>query len=129
MSVPILKQGAYLVANIQSALMDLDLRDLQREILEKVGMTRAQGVIIDVSVLDVIDSFATRTLQALARAVQLRGATMVIAGIQPEVAFAMVQMGLDLKNTPTVIDLEDAFSLLYQRTAGNGITRADSTRK
>jgi rsbT antagonist protein RsbS len=129
MPVPILRQGSILVANIQSALMDLDLRELQKEILEKVGSTRAQGVVIDVSVLDVIDSFATRTLQAMAKAVQLRGALMVIAGIQPDVAFAMVQMGLDLQETPTAIDLEDGFSLLYQRTARNGITRADPTRK
>jgi rsbT antagonist protein RsbS len=129
MPIPILKQGSILVANIQSALLDLDLNELQRTILEKVASTRAQGVVIDVSVLDVIDSFATRTLQAIAKAVQLRGATMVIAGIQPEVAFAMVQMGLDLKETMTAIDLEDGFSLLYQRTQGNGIARANPTRK
>jgi rsbT antagonist protein RsbS len=88
--VPILKQGLYLIASIQAALSDVDLLHLRDALAEKVGKYRARGVIVDVTVLDVMDSFASRTLRDLAHMTRLRGAETVIVGIQPEVAFAMV---------------------------------------
>ena len=63
----------------------------------KVGRFRSHGVVIDVSALDVMDSFATRTLSGIAYTARLRGAETVVVGIQPDVAFAMVQLGLSLK--------------------------------
>ena len=63
MEVPILKQGPYLIATIQTALHDADLVQLRDAIVEKVGKSRSRGVIIDVTALDVIDSFSTRTLK------------------------------------------------------------------
>jgi rsbT antagonist protein RsbS len=77
-----------------------------------VGKYRSKGVIVDVTVLDVMDSFATRTVRDLAHMVRLRGARTVIVGIQPEVAFAMVQLGLELGNVATALDLEEALDLL-----------------
>ncbi|MBV9510257.1 MAG: anti-anti-sigma factor, partial [Caulobacteraceae bacterium] len=74
MPVPVLKQGEVLIASIQSALTDRDLLELRDELAEKVGRFRARGVIIDVTALDVMDSFATRTLRGLAAATHLRGA-------------------------------------------------------
>src|SRR6266704_6967100 len=97
MRVPILKQSHYLIASIQSVLSDEDLLRLRDDLSERVGQYRSRGVIIDVTVLDVIDSFATRTLRAIAHMLRLRGAETVIVGIQPDVAFAMVQLGLTLK--------------------------------
>jgi rsbT antagonist protein RsbS len=112
MRVPILKQGDYVIASIQSALTDDDLIKLRDDLAAHVGRYRSKGVIVDVTVLDVMDSFATRTVRDLAQMVRLRGAQTVIVGIQPEVAFAMVQLGLELGDVATALDLEEALALL-----------------
>ncbi len=112
MPVPILKQGGVLIATIQAALTDRDLMQLNDEIAENVGRARAHGVVIDVTALDVLDSFATRTLRMIAQASRLRGAETVIVGIQPEVAIAMVQLGLALDGIATALDLEEGLAVL-----------------
>ena len=112
MTVPVLKQGGVLIASIQAAVTDQDLVDLQADLAEKVGRYRSRGVVIDVSMMDDMDSFATRTLRNLAESLKLRGATTVIAGIQPEVAFAMVELGLALDGILTALDLEEGLDLL-----------------
>src|SRR5438874_12377208 len=106
MHVPILKQGDYLIATIQSVLSDADLLRLRDDLSDRVGQYRSRGVIIDVTVLDVIDSFATRTLRGIAHMLRLRGAETVIVGIQPEVAFTMVQLGVALEGIGTALELE-----------------------
>jgi rsbT antagonist protein RsbS len=116
MQVPILKQGGYLIASIQSVLSDSDLVQLRDNLGERVGTYRSRGVIIDVTVLDVIDSFATRTLRAIAHMLKLRGAETVIVGIQPDVAFAMVQLGLTLEGVGTALDLEEGLTYLDLKT-------------
>jgi rsbT antagonist protein RsbS len=115
MQVPILKQGSYLIASIQSSLTDSDLCELRDALVERVGRFRARGLIIDVTALDVMDSFAVRTLRDLAHMTRLRGAETVIVGIQPEVAFAMVQLGLVLKGIATALDLEEGLAFLDVR--------------
>jgi len=115
MHVPILKQGGYLIASVQSVLSDADLLQLRDDLAERVGQFRSRGVIIDVTVLDVIDSFATRMLRAIAHMLKLRGAETVIVGIQPDVAFAMVQLGLTLEGVGTALDLEEGLTFLGQQ--------------
>ena len=115
MEVPILKQGDYLIASIQSALTDADLSQLREALVERVGRFRSRGVIVDVTALDVTDSFAVRTLRDIAHMARLRGAETVIVGIQPEVAFAMVQLGLTLKGIATALDLEEGLNFLNRR--------------
>ena len=112
MEVPILKQGPFLIASVQTALHDADLVQLRDAIVEKVGRFRSRGVIVDVTALDVIDSFSTRTLSDMAHMIRLRGANTVIVGIQPEVAFAMVQLGLMLEDVATALDLEEGLAFL-----------------
>ncbi|PYQ10219.1 MAG: anti-anti-sigma factor [Acidobacteria bacterium] len=112
MEVPILKQGDYLIASIQSALSDSDLVQLRDALVEKVGRFRSRGVIVDVTVLDVMDSFSTRILRDLAHMIRLRGARTVIVGVQPEVAFTMVQLGLRLEGIATALDLEEGLAYL-----------------
>jgi rsbT antagonist protein RsbS len=114
-AVPILKQSQYLIATIQSALTDEDLLLLQTALVEKVGKFRSRGVIVDVTALDVLDSFASRTLRDIAHIIRLRGAETVIVGVQPEVAFAMVQLGITLEKVPTALDLEEGLSYLDKK--------------
>jgi len=113
--VPILKQGPYLIASVQSALTDADLLQLRDALVEKVGRFRSRGVIVDVTAMDVMDSFASRMLRDIAHMIRLRGADTVIVGIQPEVAFAMVQLGLTLEGVATALDLEEGLSFLDQK--------------
>ena len=121
MEVPILKQSHYLIASIQAALTDADLLQLRDALAEKVGRFRSRGVIVDVTALDVMDSFASRTLRDLAHMIRLRGAETVIVGIQPEVALAMVQLGLTLEGVATALDLEEGLAFLNEKTKRLGI--------
>ena len=116
MAVPILKQGSYLIASIQSALSDSEVLQLRDDIAERTGRHRSRGIIVDVAALDVIDSFVARSLRNIALTAQLRGASMVIVGIQPDVAVAMVQFRLNLEPLCTALDLEEALALLDRLT-------------
>src|SRR5438067_10899958 len=118
MQVPILKQGPYLIATVQSALTDDDLKQLRDTLVDQISQVRARGVIVDVTALDVIDSFATRTLRDVAHMIRLRGAETVIVGIQPEVAFSMVKLGLTLEGVATALDLEEG--LRYRQRGCKG---------
>ena len=117
MAVPILKQSRYLIATIQAALSDAELLELRDSLSRQVGQYRSRGVIVDVTALDVLDSFATRTLRAIVYTTKLRGAETVIVGIQPDVAQSMVQLGLTLEDVPTALDLEEGLAYLNQRLA------------
>src|SRR5258705_4976041 len=119
MHVPILKQGDCLIASVQAVLSDADLLHLRDDLADRVGQFRSRGVIVDVTVLDVIDSFATRTLRAVAHMLKLRGAETVIVGIQPDVAFAMVQLGLTLESVGTALDLEEGLAYLERLSKKN----------
>ncbi len=113
--VQILKQSHYLIVTTQSALTDADLMQLRDALVEQVGRFRSRGVIVDVTSLDVLDSFASRTLRDLAYMIRLRGAETVIVGIQPEVAFAMVQLGITLQDVSTALDLEEGLTYLDKK--------------
>lgn len=119
MRVPVLKQADRLIATVQDALTDADLLQLRDELAEKTGRYRSTGVVLDVSQLDVIDSFAARTIRGIAQAVKLRGADTVIVGIQPDVAFSMVQLGLELRGIETALDLDEALEVLSAPRAGS----------
>ena len=116
MAVPILKQSHYLIATIQSALTDADLLQLRDALVAQVGKYRSRGVIVDVTALDVLDSFASRTMRDLAHMIRLRGAETIIVGIQPEVAFTMVQLGITLENVTTALDLEEGLTYLDRKS-------------
>jgi rsbT antagonist protein RsbS len=96
MHVPVLKQGDYLIASVQSVLSDADLVELRDDLADRVGQFRSR----------------TRTLRAVAHMLKLRGAETVIVGIQPDVAFAMVQLGLTLEGVGTALDLEEGLAYL-----------------
>ena len=112
MPVPILKQGPILIASVQAALTDSDTERLRYDLMERVSRYRAQGIIVDVTAIDAMDSFAARSLRTIAHMTRLRGADTVIVGLQPEVAFAMVQLGLMFDDMYTALDLEEGLALL-----------------
>ena len=108
----ILTQGSYLIASIHTALDDGQLQRFRTDLLELIGQHRSRGVIIDVAAMDVIDSFACHTLRTIAQVARLRGAETVVVGIQPDVAFTMVQLGAKLESMTTALDLEEGFERL-----------------
>ncbi len=110
--VSILRQGDNLIASIHTALDDSEMVRFQRNLIEQIGQDRARGVIIDVAALDVLDSFGARTLRTLAEMARLRGAETVIVGIQPDVAFTMVALGLGTGTAHTALDLEEGLAYL-----------------
>lgn len=110
------KQRDFLIASIQAALTDDDLVKLRNELLRQVRSYHPRGVIVDVTGLDVMDSFAVRTLGDLAHTSRLRGAETVIVGIQPEIGLAMGQSGLTLEGVATALDLEEGLGYLDRAT-------------
>jgi rsbT antagonist protein RsbS len=121
-SIPILKHGRTLIVSLQSEPTDAEFVELQQELAQRVTTTHANGVIVDVTTLEVLDSFATRTLREIGQTVTLCGARSAIVGVQPEVAFAMVQLGLSLEGTLTALDLEDGLALLHARPDAPAVT-------
>ena len=119
MSFAILRQGDYLIASIQSDLTDSQVLALRDDLSERVGLSRARGIVVDVTALDVIDSFVARSLRSIAVTARLRGASTVIVGIRPDVAIAMVQFDLNLEPLRATLDLEEALSLLDRLTCGS----------
>jgi rsbT antagonist protein RsbS len=124
--VPILKQRNYLIASVQAVLTDQDLVNLRDRLVAQVGRYRSVGVILDVTGLDVMDSFSVRTLRDMSHMIRLRGADTVIVGIQPEVAFSMVQLGLSLEGVPTALDLEEGLAYLDARPKRTGAATKSS---
>ena len=112
MSVAILRQGDYLIASVQSDLTDSQVLALRDDLAERVGNARARGIVVDVTALDVIDSFVARSLRAIASMARLRGARTVVVGIRPDVAIAMVQFNLNLEPLHAALDLDEALELL-----------------
>jgi rsbT antagonist protein RsbS len=110
--VSILRQGAYLIASIHTALDDTQMVRFREDLVEQIGQHRSRGVIIDVAALDVLDSFGARTLRTIGEMARLRGAVTVIVGIQPDVAFAIVSLGMSTGTIETALDLEEGLEYL-----------------
>ena len=110
--VSILRQGSYLVASVHTALDDTEMIRFRNDLVDQIGRYRSTGVVIDVAALDVLDSFGFTTLRSIAEMARLRGAITVIVGIQPDVAFAMVRLGMGTGSVATALDLEEGLAYL-----------------
>ena len=121
MPVPILRQGRTLVASVRAALTDSEWNAFRDALMQRISQARATGVIVDVSAMDVMDSYASRSLQSLAMMTQLRGAITVVVGIQPDVAYAMARLGLALPHVRCALDLDDAFEVLHRHANSRGV--------
>ena len=118
--VSILRQGPYLIASVHTALDDTQMVRFRDDLVEQIGRHRSRGVIIDVAALDVLDSFGARTLRTIGELARLRGAITVIVGIQPDVAFAMVALGMSTGTLATALDLEEGLEYLSQAGQAQG---------
>lgn len=110
--VSILKQGDYLIASIHTALDDGELLRFQHDLVDQIGEQRARGLVIDIAALDVLDSYGSTCIRNIAEMARLRGAETVVVGMQPDVAFAIVRLGLHLHGLHTALDLEEGLRLL-----------------
>ena len=114
----ILRKGSYLFASVHTALDDSAMIRFRHDLVDQIGEYRATGVVIDVAALDVLDSFGFTTLRSIAEMAPLRGATTVIVGIQPDVALAMVRLGMSSGSVATALDVDEGVAYLNRHVAG-----------
>lgn len=119
--IPIFKIDRMLLVSIQVDMHDRLALALQDELTARVQKERARGVLVDISMLEVVDSFIGRMLANLAAMTRLLGAETVVVGMRPPVAITMVELGLTLQNVRTALDVERGMSLLRDSiAAGEG---------
>lgn len=114
--VPILRLGDALLVSIQVDLQDDDVVALQDELAEKIVGTGARGVIIDISAVDIVDSFIGRMFSSIAALSRVLDAETVVVGMRPAVAITLVELGLSLDGVRTALDLEKGLAILDRRT-------------
>jgi rsbT antagonist protein RsbS len=120
--IPILKMGSFLLVSIQVDMNDSMAIALQEDLTKKLADTRGHGVVIDISSLQIVDSFIGRMLNNIAGMSSLLGAETVVAGMQPSVAITLVELGLSLKGVRTALNLERGIEMLQaaQLDSGDG---------
>lgn len=117
MRVPMLRLNRRtLIVPLHAEVGDDAVQNFQTELTERVATQQITGVVLDVSALDIVDSYMARVLNDTARMLRLLGAAVVICGIQPAVALTLVEMGRDLVDVPTAFNLERALQRLAERT-------------
>jgi rsbT antagonist protein RsbS len=119
--IPILKIGDILITSIQSELHDASAVQFKDELLQQIYHTRAQAVIIDLTAVEVVDSFIGRLIADIAAMTGLMGASVVLTGLQPAVAITLVELGLELPRVTTALNLEKGLTLLHQRAEGQDV--------
>ncbi len=110
--IPILKMGRALLVTIQVDLQDQVALALQDDLSAQIEKTGANGVLIDISALEIVDSFVGRILASISGIAAIMGATLVVVGMQPAVAITLVELGLSLDGVRTALDVERGMALL-----------------
>jgi rsbT antagonist protein RsbS len=110
--IPIVKVGSNLIATVNEDLTDDDALEFQADLNSRLERAHATGVLIDVSMVETIDSFLGRLLSEIAMGARLLGANTVVAGIQPAVAVTLVELGLDLHGVRTALTPEKGLGIL-----------------
>jgi rsbT antagonist protein RsbS len=118
--IPILKMGEFLLVSIQVDMHDRLALTLQDDLTEGIVKHRARGVMIDISALEMVDSFIGRMLSNIANMARLLDAQTVVVGMQPSVAITLVELGLPMRGIPTALDVEKGIALLHAAIRGNG---------
>jgi len=117
--IPILQMGDLLLVTIQVDMHDQLALTLQDDLTEKIQRTSARGVLIDISALDIVDSFIGRMISTISALARIMDATTVVVGMQPAVAITLVELGLDLRGVRTALNVERGMRLLQQRDVGS----------
>jgi rsbT antagonist protein RsbS len=115
--IPIIKIGDNLIVPIQVDMTDETVTQLQAHVLAEIKRTGARGVLIDISVLEMVDSFIGRMLTGIARMASIMDASVVIVGMRPAVAITLVELGLELKDIDYALNIEAGIELLAKRTS------------
>ncbi|GAA5786721.1 STAS domain-containing protein [Chitiniphilus shinanonensis] len=115
--IPILQLGRFLLVTIQVDLQDQTALTLQEDLASKIERTGARGVLIDISALEIVDSFIGRMLASISGIARVLDATTVVVGMQPAVAITLVELGLSLPGVRTALNMEHGMKLLENALA------------
>ena len=124
--IPILKMGRFLLVSIQIDMDDRTAMSLQDDLTGQIVKHRAKGVLIDISSLDVVDSFIGRMLANTAAMARILDAETVVVGMQPSVAITLVELGLTLKGVRSALNVERGMELLQRITTDDALDAADA---
>ena len=116
--IPVLKMGPYLLVTVQVDMHDRLAMSLQDDLMQQIRRTSARGVLLDISALDLVDSFIGRTIGNIAGMARVMGAATVVTGMRPAVAITLVELGLSWKDVRTALTVERGMDLL-QRMVGD----------
>ena len=115
--IPILQMGAYLLVTIQVYMHDQLALTLQDDLSERISKTSARGVLIDISALDIVDSFVGRMIGTISGLSRIMDAETVLVGMQPAVAITLVELGMTLPGVSTALNVERGMKLLQERVS------------
>src|SRR3954469_12344764 len=127
--IPILRMGKYLLVTIQVDMHDRLAMQLQEDLTSRIAKDQARGVLIDISALDIVDSFMGRMLSDLAGMSRILDAQTVVVGMQPAVAITLVELGLSLSGVRTALDVERGMKLLETSGATGNPRDDDADRR
>lgn len=118
--IPILRMGQFLLVTIQVDLYDRLALNLEADLVQMVSKTNARGVLIDISVVSIVDSFMGRIIGNIASMSKIMDATTVVVGMQPAVAITLIELGLPLTGVHTALDVEKGMELLRKKIQSDG---------
>ena len=118
--IPILKMGRFLLVTVQVDMHDQLALQLQEDLTDRIVSTRARGVLIDISSLEVVDSFIGRMISNIAAMASVLDARTVVVGMQPAVAITLVELGLSLEGVRTALNVDKGMALLREEVEAAG---------
>src|SRR5689334_19688979 len=122
--IPILRMGSFLLVTIQVDMHDRLALQLQDDLTQKIAELGSTGVLIDISTLEIVDSFIGRMLANIASMARVLDAETIVVGMQPAVAITLVELGMSLPGVRTALNVESGMELLYE-TSGSNAERAN----
>jgi rsbT antagonist protein RsbS len=127
--IPILRMGDFLLVTIQVDMYDRLAMNLQDDLTTRISLTGARGVLIDISSLDIVDSFIGRVLSNISQMASVLDAATVVVGMQPAVAITLVELGLSLQGVKTALNVERGMAMLHAATGQFAEERDDVRRE
>jgi len=124
--IPILKIKDKLIVSLQDDLTDRNAIQFQNDLLEKIYSTKAKGVLIDISVLDIMDSFLGKILSDTSKMIRLLGAELVIVGMRPSVAITLLELDLQINGVATALDIDHGIEKLDMLVKSSEIEEVDT---